>query len=63
MRFERSSTDDPDAARVQVWDSSAEIRHFVLPERPDGTEGMAEDDLAELIDRNTIIGTGVVAPP
>ncbi len=53
----------PDDTRVQVWDSSAEIRYFVLPKRPDGTEGMAEDDLAELIDRNAMIGTGVVAPP
>ncbi|MDH3683953.1 MAG: nitrile hydratase subunit alpha [Acidimicrobiia bacterium] len=53
----------PDDTRVQVWDSSAEIRYFVLPERPEGTEGMTEDELAELIDRNAMIGTGVVAPP
>ncbi len=53
---------DPDV-RVAVWDSSAEIRYFVLPKRPDGTEGMSEDELAALVDRNSMIGTAVVAAP
>ena len=52
-----------DDTRIQVWDSSAEVRYFVLPERPAGTEGMSEDELAELVDRNAMIGTGVVGAP
>jgi nitrile hydratase subunit alpha len=51
----------PADTRIQVWDSSAEIRYFVLPERPAGTDGMSEDELAALVDRNAMIGTGVVA--
>jgi len=50
----------PDDTRIRVWDSSAEVRYFVLPERPAGTEGLTEDELAELVDRNAMIGTGVV---
>lgn len=53
----------PDDTRIRVWDSSAEIRYFVLPERPPGTEGMTEEELADLVDRNSMIGTGVVAGP
>ncbi len=49
-----------DDVRVRVWDSSAEIRYFVLPARPSGTESMTEDELAALVDRNAMIGTGVV---
>jgi len=52
-----------DAVRVRVWDSSSEVRYFVLPERPAGTDGMTEDELAALIDRNAMIGTGLVAAP
>ncbi len=50
---------DPDV-RVRVWDSSSEVRYFVLPERPAGTESMTEDELAALVDRNAMIGTGLV---
>ena len=41
---------------VRVWDSSAEIRYFVLPERPPGTEGMSEEELAKLVTRDCMIG-------
>ncbi|MGH7805139.1 MAG: nitrile hydratase subunit alpha [Candidatus Binatia bacterium] len=41
---------------VRVWDSSAEIRYFVLPERPAGTEGMSEEELAKLVTRDCMIG-------
>ena len=41
---------------VRVWDSSAEIRYLVLPERPDGTEDMSEDELAPLVTRDSMIG-------
>jgi nitrile hydratase len=50
----------PDDVRVRVWDSSSEVRYFVLPARPDGTDGLTEEELAELVDRNSMIGTGVV---
>ena len=52
-----------DDTRIRVWDSSAEVRYFVLPQRPAGTEGLTEDELAELVDRNAMIGTGVVDVP
>jgi nitrile hydratase len=48
--------DVPDGADVAVWDSSAEARYLVLPQRPAGTEGMAEDDLAALVTRDAMIG-------
>jgi nitrile hydratase len=42
---------------IRVWDSSAEIRYMVLPVRPQGTEGMSEEDLASLVTRDCMIGT------
>ena len=51
----------PDDVEVRVWDSTAEIRYLVLPERPAGTEGMSEDALAALVTRDTMIGVGKVA--
>ena len=42
---------------VRVWDSTAELRYLVLPQRPAGTEGMSEDELAALVTRNSMIGT------
>ena len=42
---------------VRVWDSTAELRYMVLPERPSGTQGLSEDELAELVSRNSMIGT------
>jgi len=45
-----------DAVEVRVWDSSAEIRYLVLPERPAGTEHLSEDQLAQLVDRDCMIG-------
>jgi nitrile hydratase len=42
--------------RIQVWDSSAEVRYLVLPERPDGTEDLTEDELAKLVTRDCMIG-------
>jgi nitrile hydratase len=47
---------------VRVWDSSAEVRYLVLPERPDGTEGLSEEELAALVTRNAMVGTEVLAP-
>jgi nitrile hydratase len=48
---------------VRVWDSSAEIRYLVLPERPDGTAGMSEDDLAQLVTRDAMIGVTKALSP
>lgn len=48
--------DVPDGVDVKVWDSSSEVRYFVLPERPAGTEGLDEGALAELVTRDQMIG-------
>ena len=48
---------------VRVWDSTAEIRYLVLPERPAGTEGWEADALAGLVTRDAMIGTGLAAAP
>ncbi|RQV18613.1 nitrile hydratase subunit alpha [Burkholderia cenocepacia] len=53
----------PADKEVRVWDSSAELRYLVLPERPDGTEGWNEAQLAELVTRNSMIGTGLASRP
>jgi nitrile hydratase len=50
----------PDDVEVRVWDSTAEIRYLVLPERPAGTDGMNEDQLAALVSRDSMIGVGKV---
>ncbi len=53
-----------DDIEVRVWDSTAEIRYLVLPERPPGTEeGMTEEELAGLVSRDAMIGVAVVPPP
>ena len=55
---------DVDAsAEVRVWDSTAEIRYMVLPERPSGTEKLSEDELAALVTRDAMIGVARVAAP
>jgi len=46
-----------DEIEVRVWDSTAELRYLVLPQRPAGTDGMSEDELAVLVTRNSMIGT------
>jgi len=52
----------PDEVEVRVWDSTAEIRYLVLPERPPGTEALNEDALAELVTRDSMIGVARVSP-
>ena len=47
---------------IRVWDSTSEMRYLVVPERPAGTEGMGEDELAALVTRNAMIGTAKVKP-
>lgn len=48
---------------VRVWDSTAELRYLVLPERPAGTENLGEEQLAELVTRDTMIGVAKVTMP
>ena len=48
---------------VRVWDSTAEVRYLVLPERPSGTEGLTETELAALVTRDSMVGTGVPLAP
>jgi nitrile hydratase len=52
-----------DEVQVRVWDSSAEIRYLVLPERPAGSEGMSEEQLAALVQRDAMIGVARVEAP
>jgi nitrile hydratase len=53
----------PEGQAVRVWDSTAETRYLVVPQRPSGTEGMPEDELAALVSRNSMIGTGLALEP
>ena len=53
----------PDGVEVRVWDSTAEIRYLVLPERPAGTENLTEEQLAEIVTRDSMIGVARVAAP
>jgi nitrile hydratase len=53
----------PGDVEVRVWDSTSEVRYLVLPERPAGTEGMSEDELAELVTRDAMIGVALVPSP
>jgi nitrile hydratase len=50
--------DVPAATEIRVWDSSAETRYMVLPQRPAGTDGASEEDLAARVTRDAMIGTG-----
>jgi nitrile hydratase len=51
-----------DDVEIRVWDSTAEIRYLVIPERPAGSEGLGEDELADLVTRDSMIGTVRLAP-
>jgi nitrile hydratase subunit alpha len=53
----------PKDTEIRVWDSTAETRFIVLPMRPPGTEGWSEEKLADLVTRNSMIGTGLAKDP
>ena len=53
----------PNDVEIRVWDSSSEARYMVRPQRPAGTDGLAERELAALVTRDAMIGTGVVSNP
>jgi nitrile hydratase len=53
----------PKDVEVRVWDSTAELRYLVLPERPTGSEELSEEALAALVTRDAMIGVAKIAPP
>lgn len=53
----------PPETEIRVWDSTAEIRYLVIPMRPAGTEGWSEEELARLVTRDSMIGTGLALSP
>jgi nitrile hydratase subunit alpha len=53
----------PEATRIRIWDSTAELRYLVIPMRPAGTDGWSEEQLAELVTRDSMIGTGLALSP
>ncbi|HEY8564513.1 MAG TPA: nitrile hydratase subunit alpha [Beijerinckiaceae bacterium] len=53
----------PGTTRIRVWDSTAELRYLVVPMRPQGTEGWSEEALADLVTRDSMIGTGLARQP
>jgi nitrile hydratase subunit alpha len=55
--------DVPNSVEIRIWDSSSEMRYWVLPKRPDGTDGMSEKELAALVTRDSMIGVGPTRRP
>ena len=53
----------PEGTEVRVWDSTAEVRYLVVPQRPTGTDGWDEQRLAQLVTRDSMIGTGLALDP
>jgi nitrile hydratase len=53
----------PAGTEIRVWDSTAEMRYLVIPMRPEGSEGLDEERLADLVTRDSMIGTGLALAP
>jgi len=53
----------PAGTAVRVWDSTAEVRYLVIPQRPAGTDGFSEEQLAALVTRDSMIGAGLAREP
>jgi nitrile hydratase len=53
----------PESVRIRIWDSTAEVRYLVVPRRPAGTLHLSESDLAALVTRDSMIGTGLPRAP
>jgi nitrile hydratase len=53
----------PEETEIRVWDSTAEVRYLVIPRRPEGSEGLDEAALAQLVTRDSMIGTGLAVSP
>ena len=60
MEFGETVAED---VEVRVWDSTAELRYLVLPERPNGTEGWSEEQLAAIVTRDSMVGVSCVTSP
>jgi nitrile hydratase len=56
-------TELPNSTEVRVWDSTAETRYLVIPKRPEGTDGLSEEELAELVSRDSMIGVTEALSP
>lgn len=56
-------TELPDETEVRVWDSTSEMRFLILPQRPEGTDGWTEEQLAEIVTRNSMVGVEKVVSP
>ena len=53
----------PESTRIRIWDSTAEVRYLVLPQRPAGTQALSEQQLADLVTRDSMIGTALANSP
>jgi nitrile hydratase len=53
----------PESTRIRIWDSTAEVRYLVIPRRPEGTRHLSESELAALVTRDSMIGTGLPRAP
>ena len=53
----------PPSTEIRVWDSTAEVRYLVIPRRPQGTEALSEEQLAPLVTRDSMVGTGLPKSP
>ena len=49
----------PPSTQIRIWDSTAEVRYLVVPQQPAGTEHLSERELADLVTRDSMIGTGL----
>ncbi len=61
--LQQFGTEIPDEVEVRVWDSTSEMRYLVLPQRPAGTDGWTDEELAELVTRNSMIGVEKARTP
>jgi nitrile hydratase len=55
--------DVADSVEIRIWDSSSEMRYWVLPQRPEGTDGMGDKELEALVTRDSMIGVGPTRRP
>jgi nitrile hydratase len=53
----------PEEMQIRIWDSTAEVRYLVIPQRPSGTQHLSERELADLVTRDSMIGTGLPKTP
>lgn len=61
--LEEFGTELPTSMEVRVWDSTAETRYLVIPRRPDGTDGLSEEELADLVTRDSMVGVAEALSP